>query len=543
MSRRRGWTAARARRLVQLAALALFVALFLAARESRGWAADWAAKLFFLLDPLLLAATFLAAHAVPLLLLVSLATLVATVLLGRVFCGWFCPLGTIHDAAGWVVDRVWPNRKRRDHWSPWQRTKYYLLAAMLVMALLGVRAACVFDPLVLLYRSATTALMPAAQWMIEDSSTAVYQAAEEHVAARAVSAVTEPSYAMFREHVFVAPQQAFLGGGLILAVFVALVAANAFRRRFWCRYLCPLGGLLGWFAWRPWLRRATAQATCNQCDLCAMKCHGAAAAPGGEQWKPAECFGCLNCTDACARESMTMTVAPPWRPDPQAESVDLSKRAMLAAMAGGVVGACMLRITPQGRQRTPAAELIRPPGARPEREFLARCLACGLCMKVCPTGGLQPALFEAGLEGLWTPYLVPRVGYCEYNCNRCGEVCPTEAIEPLTVAAKQQVQIGLAAFDTTRCIPYAYARNCIVCEEHCPIPDKAIYFVEVEVPQRDGGKRTVLQPHIDAEKCIGCGICENKCVFRDQPAVRVRSANETRDPKNRSVLPGETGPY
>ena len=93
-------------------------------------------------------------------------------------------------------------------------------------------------------------------------------------------------------------------------------------------------------------------------------------------------------------------------------------------------------------------------------------------MKMCPTGGLQPCWAEAGLEGLWTPRLAPQIGYCDYACNLCGQVCPTEAIVPLSIAEKQQVHIGLAAFDTTRCIPYAYGRDCMVCEEHCPIPDQ-----------------------------------------------------------------------
>ena len=93
---------------------------------------------------------------------------------------------------------------------------------------------------------------------------------------------------------------------------------------------------------------------------------------------------------------------------------------------------------------------------------------------------------------------------------------------------KQHTRLGLAAFDTTRCIPYAYQRDCIVCEEHCPIPDKAIYAVKVEVRDRAGRVDAVNQPHIDPDRCIGCGICENVCPYKDRPGVRVSSANETR---------------
>jgi MauM/NapG family ferredoxin protein len=259
-------------------------------------------------------------------------------------------------------------------------------------------------------------------------------------------------------------------------------------------------------------------------------------------WIASECFGCLNCTDACRRDALSFTWTLPGRGSPPVESVDLSKRAAFGAVVGGLAALGVFRISPQSRGKTFHARLIRPPGSRPERDFLARCTACGLCMKVCPTGGLQPSLAEAGLEGLWTPRLVPQIGYCDYNCTLCGQVCPTEAIARLELEAKHKTRIGLAAFDTTRCIPYAYGRDCMVCEEHCPIPDKAIYVVEVEVQDRQGGKKIVKQPHVDPEKCIGCGVCEHVCPYKDAAGIHVSSANESRHPDNQPILP-EDGPY
>jgi ferredoxin len=348
--------------------------------------------------------------------------------------------------------------------------------------------------------------------------------------------------------VFNLPQQAFLGGGVILLVFVAMVLANGYRRRFWCRYLCPLGALLGVFSVRPLLRRVANQESCNQCDLCAMSCHGAAGKSPGDQWKPAECFGCLNCTDSCHRGSLRFQWVWPWRRQPAVEGIDVSKRALLGAAVGGLVALPLMRTNPQSRGKLYHPLLIRPPGSREESEFLARCTSCGLCMKICPTGGLQPSLFEAGLEGLWTPRLVPQIGYCDYTCTLCGQVCPTEAIQRLTEEEKHKQRIGLASFDVTRCIPYAYGRDCMVCEEHCPIPDKAIYSLEVEIRDRNGQPKTIKQPHVDPEKCTGCGVCENVCPFKDRPGIRVSSANESRHPAqvgragNQPILP-EDSPY
>jgi len=552
MSRRgRIWTGPRIRRAVQLVFLALFLALVVVARPGAtgeasplvqplerlvGLAPTTVVASFFLFDPLILVATWLAAHAVPLAALLSLIVIAMTIVMGRVFCGWVCPLGTIHAVAGRFFDPWQRKSKRRDHWSRWQLVKYYLLIGFLVMAAFGGHWVVVFDPLVLLYRTTTVALLPGLQWAVEVGSTAVYQS-DPGIGPMRLAWATEPVYRLLRDHVFVVPGQAFLGSGLIVALFLVTLVLNGYRRRFWCRYLCPLGALLGLFSWRPVLRRSVRQDACNQCDLCAMACHGAAARAPGEGWKPSECLGCLNCTEPCPREGLSFRWARPWRKEPDAESLGLSRRAAMGAAVGGVFALALLRANPQSRGRRYHPRLIRPPGARPEREFLERCTACGLCMKMCPTGGLQPALTEAGLEGLWTPRLVPRLGYCEYGCNLCGQVCPTEAIQPLTVEEKQQVKIGLASFDTTRCIPYAYGRDCMVCEEHCPIPDKAIYFLEVEIEDRNAERKTIKQPHVDPDRCIGCGVCESVCPYQDRPGIRVSSANETRNPDNQPILP------
>ncbi len=157
-------------------------------------------------------------------------------------------------------------------------------------------------------------------------------------------------------------------------------------------------------------------------------------------------------------------------------------------------------------------------------------------MKVCPTNALQPALSEAGPEGIWTPVLVPKIGYCEYYCSLCSQVCPTGAIQELTVEKKIQVKIGTAWINKSRCIPWVFGDSCIVCEEHCPVSPKAIKLVKTEVKLPDGTIKTPLTPFIDTSECTGCGICENKCPVVDEPAVYVTSVGETRSEKNKLLL-------
>jgi ferredoxin len=164
-------------------------------------------------------------------------------------------------------------------------------------------------------------------------------------------------------------------------------------------------------------------------------------------------------------------------------------------------------------------------------------------MRVCPTNVIQPSLLEAGFEGLWTPILMNKIGYCEFNCVLCGQVCPTGAIVSLTVEKKvgkkpflKPVKIGIAFYDRGRCLPWAMNTECIVCEEVCPTSPKAIWFQTVENKLRNGKTKLLKLPHLDPKLCVGCGICENKCPVHDHPAIRVTSIGETRSRSNQMIL-------
>lgn len=122
-----------------------------------------------------------------------------------------------------------------------------------------------------------------------------------------------------------------------------------------------------------------------------------------------------------------------------------------------------------------------------------------------------------------------REGYCEYTCTVCGRVCPSGAIKPLTEEAKKQKVIGLAYIDRSRCIPWERGVDCIVCEEHCPTPRKAIVFRSGDVVLHDETKTGVKLPYIDRTLCIGCGICETKCPVSGPSAIRITREGEQRE--------------
>jgi ferredoxin len=143
-------------------------------------------------------------------------------------------------------------------------------------------------------------------------------------------------------------------------------------------------------------------------------------------------------------------------------------------------------------------------------------------MKVCLTNGLQPVLWEAGLEGIYTPRLVPRMGYCAHTCTLCSQVCPTGAIPRLELEVKQATVLGTAFIYRNRCIPYTEGRDCLVCEEHCPVSPKAIAFVEQEVFNSQGAHILVKAPVVQPDRCIGCGHCEQVCPVGGAAAIRVK---------------------
>jgi formate hydrogenlyase subunit 6/NADH:ubiquinone oxidoreductase subunit I len=220
-----------------------------------------------------------------------------------------------------------------------------------------------------------------------------------------------------------------------------------------------------------------------------------------------------------------MSIQPVIKPTVAQQSAgqefNLSRRQFLLAVAGGAAG--VLLLSTDTRLRIQHTFLVRPPGVTDEAEFLSKCVRCAECLKVCPTTGLQPALNEAGLEGLWTPLLTPRVGYCDYGCNACGQVCPSQAIPRLSLDEKRQQIVGKASVNRDRCLPWASKTPCIVCEEMCPTPEKAIHLEKESVMSEAGETIELQQPYVLREVCIGCGICENHCPLEGEAAIRVYS--------------------
>jgi len=513
---------AKIRRLTQALFLLLFLWLFLQT-ESRGEnVLGYPVKIFLDADPFIFITTVLSSRSFYQPFLWVLLVVIATMILGRVFCGWVCPLGTLHNVVG-----GFKKKQETPHPNQWYRFKYYLLVFLLFSSLFSLQLAGIADPISLLIRSLSLAVYPAFQFAVTGLFDTIYSSGIDFIVnpSEFIYGLVKKGFLSFQQPLFL--QSLFIG-----TLFILILALNLRERRFWCKYLCPLGALLGILSRYAVLNRTVSEG-CNECGVCTRICQGAAHCDKKELWRKAECLACMNCDDICPNNAVRFGFSSLKKP---AVAMDLGKRRIIASMVSGILAVPLLRITPLSRTGAADPRLIRPPGALEEKKFLRRCVKCGECMKVCLTNGLQPTLWEAGVEGIWSPMLVPRIGYCEYRCTLCGQVCPTGAIQKLSLEEKARVKIGLAMIDVSRCLPYAHGQSCIVCEEVCPTPKKAVWFEIARIHDREGKTLTLKQPHVDLELCIGCGICEARCPVLGRPAIAVTSLVESRSDDNQLLL-------
>jgi len=479
------------RRTVQTLSLLAFLGLLAAAILTT---ADATPFTFMLgLDPALSLPTALGAGAFVLAFLPAVALLAIGPLIGRGFCGWVCPMGTTIDA----LDAVAGTKERRRPDGGARRIKYAVLGVLLGAALLGLSLVHFGSPMALMTRLYGLLLYPLLA-AVADGGLMLLRPLAGMIDLNIVAFATvrTPSF----------------DTTLFLLVFVGGLVAAAFAApRLWCRFLCPAGALLALTAWRPLIRRRVDR-RCGSCALCADVCPvGAIDAGNFRLTRHEECLLCRTCQDICPKSSVTFFTG-----DDEAEGgspafVEARRQLLLGGLAGA--GAAALGLPGLAAMPSPLTEgPVRPPGAVPEADFLARCVRCGACVAACPTNALQPLYVATGLNGVFAPGLVPAGGLCDPHCARCGEVCPTGAIRELAGEERLWAKTGTAEIEPERCIAWADGERCMVCDEVCPF-DAVVFRLEAGRP--------VAVPHVEAARCTGCGACENACPVKRPGAIRV----------------------
>jgi polyferredoxin len=486
---------------------------------------------FFQLDPLVWLSSLLSGHRLITGFWWALGLLLITVFLGRAFCGFMCPLGTIHHMVSWIRPALRADRMiQANQKTPGQRIKYFLLITLLLTGVMTLNMAGLLDPISLLFRSLALAILPATGLGLKELFDAM-----------ATSNIKIFNYLSYGGETLVSPifgygYPAYKTGWFIGLTFLVILFLNRIRPRFWCRILCPLGALLGIFSRFTVLRLEKDQDKCTDCKLCSRTCQGAASPMPSQTWENAECLLCFNCFDACPEGALSFRFR--WAPKLNRRP-DMGRRAVLGGLMAGLSLPFLAKLD-GSEHHVSDPRLIRPPGALPEEDFLKHCQRCGLCMKACPTNVINPALGEAGLAGFWTPHLIMTQGYCEYTCTLCGSVCPTGAISEISSREKieRPIRIGAAYINRGRCLPWSGNGACIVCQEVCPTSPKAVYLRKqvIRSPDLSQAPVEVNAPYLDLKTCVGCGICETKCPVKGQPAIRVIAAGESRSIQNQILL-------
>jgi polyferredoxin len=227
-------------------------------------------------------------------LVIFVLALALGLLAKKSFCSWVCPVGAISEALAWVSRRLLRAKVRLPRWAdlPLRSLKYLLLA---------------------FFVNAIVLKMSVAE----------------------VAAFLEAPYSRMADvkmlHFF---RHLSTSAGVVLLALVLLSVAVPY---FWCRYLCPYGGLLGVLSLLSPLKVTRHAPSCIDCGLCARACPSHLPVDRLSRVRSDECFACLSCVGACpVPRALRVETPGPWR---RAVRPAAFAALVLTLFAGGIAAA------------------------------------------------------------------------------------------------------------------------------------------------------------------------------------------------------------
>ena len=432
--------------------------------------------------------------------------LAVTLLFGRVYCSTLCPLGTLQDLII-ALNRWWNRRRRRRP----MRFAYTRPKTGIHYSVLAVTVAGAFGGSMVLLN------------LVEPFSNY----------GRLVAALVRPlvvgvnngiAAVLDRFHLYSLYTIPFrpidVSLLLIPLLFLGTVGYMAARHgRLFCNTLCPAGAVLRLLSRFSLFKLAIDHSTCKECGLCEKVCKAGCIDADNQTIDFSSCIGCYNCIDACPTLGVVFQPSMKKRNVKPPSEFREGRRRVLRSSAMAMVGLAgslsdTLRTGGGASKQVIPRKLppITPPGSLGAAHFTSYCTACHLCVSVCPTQILTPALADYGIQGIFQPRLDYAGGSCTYECNLCGQICPSGAILPLPIAEKKLVQLGKAKFVRDDCIVITKKTDCGACSEHCPT--KAVHMVPHE---------KLFLPEVNEEICVGCGACEHPCPTKPNKAIYVEA--------------------
>ncbi|MDR2887358.1 MAG: 4Fe-4S binding protein [Bacteroidales bacterium] len=461
-----------------------------------------------------------AAHGMAISAYGFIVILVLTLLFGRVYCSYVCPLGIFQDIITWFSGKTNRGVKKKcfRFATAQNRLRYTVLAVVILSLFTGSIALLnVMEPYSNFGRFTSGIFRP------------VYVAGNNLLVKIFESM---GSYALYP--VTIARANPFTL--IIPLVMLALVVWLSFSRgRLYCNTVCPVGAFLGLVSKASLFKVKIEQPKCNRCGSCMFACKAQCIDVKNQSVDFSRCVGCGNCMKVCDKNSIGYALCTSKKNNLTAETrTDSSRRRFIASsmLLISALSSFSVKSLAQSRSRieapgdkTPAPGSgigtgneavdklyhVTPPGSISHDNFLNACTACHLCVSACPTDVLKPSFLEYGLFGIMQPFMDYRVSFCNFECVKCSEVCPSGAILPLTVEQKITTQTGKVRFVENNCIVYTDKTSCGSCSEHCPTQavTMAPYIGELTIPK------------INTDICVGCGACEYACPVTPYKAIIV----------------------
>lgn len=425
--------------------------------------------------------------------------LLLTLLFGRVYCSFLCPLGTLQDGFTWLARKV--NRKNVQRASP----RYDWLR----FGLLGVSAASLLAGSTL----SVNLLDPFSNF----GRILSHLARPIVLAGNNLLALVSERLNLYWVNPIDPPASAWVAILFALSFLLFVGFLSYTRGRFYCNTVCPVGALLGLVSRAALWKIAIDEDDCTGCGLCEKACKGGCIDRKAKVVDFDRCVECYNCFDVCPRDGMIFRT--PWSPARRVSGTHQGRRRFLQRASAAVfilsAGNQGKKVVPTKLTTVPAGSVlpVSPPGSGGLDHFTATCTACHLCIDACISGVLQPSMFEYGIGGVFQPRMDYQTAYCNFDCTACGDVCPSGAILPIEKEKKKLTQLGVAKFIKDNCVVNTEHTDCGACSEHCPT--KAVTMVPFMTK--------LVIPEVKEDYCIGCGACEHACPTKPYKAIFVQS--------------------